>query len=270
MSEPASAYQLVCKHCDAAGANVSVDAYRETVRCLKCGNNGKGHLWPERFHIVKNETTPRGESFVMRPYTRFEFPEAKKMKESVVGKAMKHTKSKYPSSERGQRIRALRLYLNVTQAEFGRPFKVTNTAVSDWERKGCVDAHVSAIAKQFGCSEMWLMDGEGPMFAESVTNAERASLAGAGLLEGTVKAAEPAPASKPTGPTTAKKIGLPARAALPVRVKQAIEALPIPNHNGDRPPDPRDQGIYLPGLITSGYDRITITLERAQRVQQNG
>lgn len=66
----------------------------------------------------------------------------------------------------GKRIRELRTKLHLTQSEFVRRTKITQTYLSQVETgKANISPHlVAAIAAEFGASRKWLETGKEPMF----------------------------------------------------------------------------------------------------------
>ena len=172
------------------------------------------------------------------------------VKEENVSKVMKHPpKSKYPLNEQGQRIRTLRINLALTQKEFVKPFSLGNTAVSDWERKGCVDLVLSKIAKQYGCSLEWLKWGNGPMLSNGT--AGRQSLEGSGSPE------EDQP----------PQAVLPARAAAPaapglhhsLKGMLRIDPEPTPESTAAAAPTaPKSAKTNLPAALKKAIDRKSV------------
>lgn len=64
------------------------------------------------------------------------------------------------------RIKELRLFLNLSQEEFGARLGVTNAAISRLESgaRGVTEQMLLSISRVFGASYLWLTTGEGPMF----------------------------------------------------------------------------------------------------------
>ena len=71
------------------------------------------------------------------------------------------------------RIKAIRKYANLTQAEFGIALGLGPTSAAAWEKK---DAQIPTesmqllICKTYGISKRWLETGEGEMLADSPAN----------------------------------------------------------------------------------------------------
>ena len=73
----------------------------------------------------------------------------------------------------GERLRALRKELNMTQIEFAELIKTTNGHISDMEkeRKNLSERSVKIICDEFKVNEVWLRTGEGQMFMDVPTAA---------------------------------------------------------------------------------------------------
>ena len=64
-----------------------------------------------------------------------------------------------------ERIRQLRKYFGLNQAEFAAKLSVSDGAVSQWEQGKIPHAsRITLICQVFNVSKEWLMDGIGPMF----------------------------------------------------------------------------------------------------------
>lgn len=67
------------------------------------------------------------------------------------------------------RIKELRIKLNMTQPEFGERLGVAFSTVSGWEIRGKVkNSSVLSICKTFNVNENWLRYGKGEMFNKPV------------------------------------------------------------------------------------------------------
>lgn len=64
-----------------------------------------------------------------------------------------------------ERIKAVRKYLKLTQAEFGARIKVKGNTVTGYETgiRSPSDAVINSICREFGVNEQWLRTGEGEM-----------------------------------------------------------------------------------------------------------
>ena len=73
-----------------------------------------------------------------------------------------------------ERIKSLRITLNMTQKEFADALGTTRDNVSGYEigRRNPSEGMISLIVKTFNVNETWLRTGEGEMFRE-VTKDER-------------------------------------------------------------------------------------------------
>ena len=68
----------------------------------------------------------------------------------------------------GDRIRALRKYLKLSQIEFANKIGSSQSAVTAWESgsRVPVSSAIGMICRVFGVSEKWLETGEGEMFIQ--------------------------------------------------------------------------------------------------------
>ncbi len=67
------------------------------------------------------------------------------------------------------RIKELRLFLDLSQEDFGSRLGVTKTAISRLEsgNRNITEQMLRAICREFGASYLWLTTGEGSMFEDS-------------------------------------------------------------------------------------------------------
>jgi transcriptional regulator with XRE-family HTH domain len=67
-----------------------------------------------------------------------------------------------------ERIKELRIYLNLTQSELGDKIGITRAAVSRIEsgERSVTDQVFISICREFNINENWLRTGEGSMFVE--------------------------------------------------------------------------------------------------------
>lgn len=64
------------------------------------------------------------------------------------------------------RLRILRKYLCMTQAEFGDKINVKANTIGSYEKgdRSITERAISDIVRVYGCSEQWFRTGEGEMF----------------------------------------------------------------------------------------------------------
>lgn len=82
-----------------------------------------------------------------------------------------------------ERIKELRKYLGLTQAEFGEKIAMRQTGVA-WLESGdrkITDRVITTICAVFGVDEIWLRTGEGEMFREMTADEKIADFVG-GIL----------------------------------------------------------------------------------------
>lgn len=82
-----------------------------------------------------------------------------------------------------ERIKELRKYLGLTQAEFGEKIAMRQTGVA-WLESGdrkITDRVITTICAVFGVDEIWLRTGEGEMFREMSADEQIADFVG-GIL----------------------------------------------------------------------------------------
>ena len=79
-----------------------------------------------------------------------------------------------------ERIKELRKYLGLTQAEFGSRMNVKGSTIANYElgRNEPADHIVSLIVREFNVSEQWLRTGEGDMFVTRPPDEELAEIFG--------------------------------------------------------------------------------------------
>lgn len=67
-----------------------------------------------------------------------------------------------------ERIKAIRKYYKLTQAEFGEKIGVKGNTVTGYETgiRSPSDAVIVSICREFGCHEAWLRNGTGEMLVE--------------------------------------------------------------------------------------------------------
>lgn len=89
----------------------------------------------------------------------------------------------------GERIKALRKALGLTQQQFADGMGVKRNTIAQYEsgRNAPIDAVIILICRTYGVSETWLRTGEGEMFQPKSRNEE--------LFEFTAKVAEGDPGS---------------------------------------------------------------------------
>lgn len=75
-----------------------------------------------------------------------------------------------------ERLKELRLFLNISQTELAERIGVGRSAISRLENgsNSFTNQMVSSICREFGVSENWLRYGKGEMFAE-ISKAEKAA-----------------------------------------------------------------------------------------------
>lgn len=79
-----------------------------------------------------------------------------------------------------ERIKELRKYLGLTQAEFGEKIAMRQTGVA-WLESGdrkITDRVITTICAVFGIDEIWLRTGEGEMFREPTIDEQIAGFVG--------------------------------------------------------------------------------------------
>lgn len=79
-----------------------------------------------------------------------------------------------------ERIKELRKYLGLTQAEFGEKIAMRQTGVA-WLESGdrkITDRVITTICAVFGVDEIWLRTGEGEMFREPTIDEQIAGFVG--------------------------------------------------------------------------------------------
>lgn len=79
-----------------------------------------------------------------------------------------------------ERIKELRKYLGLTQAEFGEKIAMRQTGVA-WLESGdrkITDRVITTICAVFGVDEIWLRTGDGEMFREPTINEQIAGFVG--------------------------------------------------------------------------------------------
>ena len=84
-----------------------------------------------------------------------------------------------------ERIKELRKYLGLTQAEFGEKIAMRQTGVA-WLESGdrkITDRVITTICAVFGVDEIWLRTGEGEMFREPTIDEQIAGFVGDVLSE---------------------------------------------------------------------------------------
>lgn len=79
-----------------------------------------------------------------------------------------------------ERIKELRKYLGLTQAEFGEKIAMRQTGVAWLESGGrkITDRVITTICAVFGVDEIWLRTGEGEMFREPTIDEQIAGFVG--------------------------------------------------------------------------------------------
>lgn len=79
-----------------------------------------------------------------------------------------------------ERIKELRKYLGLTQAEFGEKIAMRQTGVAWLESGGrkITDRVITTICAVFGVDEKWLRTGEGEMFREPTIDEQIAGFVG--------------------------------------------------------------------------------------------
>ncbi len=84
-----------------------------------------------------------------------------------------------------ERVKQLRLYLNLTQEEFGKKLGVTRSAISYIEsgRSNLTDHMLFTICLTFDINKKWLRDGTGEMFMNHTIDEELAKYMGTLLAE---------------------------------------------------------------------------------------
>lgn len=78
------------------------------------------------------------------------------------------------------RIKELRTFLELSQAEFGAKISVNQSTIAGYENGSRVpmDAVVNSICREFNVSETWLRTGEGEMFLPRSRDDQIASFVG--------------------------------------------------------------------------------------------
>ena len=68
----------------------------------------------------------------------------------------------------GERVKALREKLGITQEEFSQRFGTTRNTITNYEanRRAPMDATIKSICREFDVNEEWLRTGEGEMFTQ--------------------------------------------------------------------------------------------------------
>lgn len=76
------------------------------------------------------------------------------------------TTRKHDSLAVGNRLRVLRLFLELNQNEFADRVKMTQSQIALFEagKRYLKDLYIKVICDEFDCNEDWLIDGEGKMF----------------------------------------------------------------------------------------------------------
>lgn len=88
----------------------------------------------------------------------------------------------------GDRIKALRKELKLTQQEFADAINIQRGAVASWEVKRTVPntPSLSLICREFGVNREWLETGEGEMYRPTSQHEQLAAFFGS-LLDGSVE-----------------------------------------------------------------------------------
>ena len=68
----------------------------------------------------------------------------------------------------GERVKALREKLGITQEEFSQRLGTTRNTITNYEanRRAPMDATIKSICREFDVNEEWLRTGEGEMFTQ--------------------------------------------------------------------------------------------------------
>lgn len=79
-----------------------------------------------------------------------------------------------------ERIKELRLKLNLNQSDFANRIGLTTSAISGYEsgRRSPNDAIIKSICREFNVNEEWLRNGTKPMFVDKSREEEIASYMG--------------------------------------------------------------------------------------------
>lgn len=79
-----------------------------------------------------------------------------------------------------ERIKELRKYLGLTQAEFASRVSLKQSSIATYEigRNDPTDAVIALIVREFNVSEQWLRTGEGDMFVTRPPDEELAEIFG--------------------------------------------------------------------------------------------
>lgn len=77
----------------------------------------------------------------------------------------------------GNRIKELRKFLNLTQAEFGEKIGLKPTAIGQMENgsRNVTERSIILLCEKYNINEKWLRTGEGDMFLESLPEDEVAA-----------------------------------------------------------------------------------------------
>lgn len=88
----------------------------------------------------------------------------------------------------GERLRQVRKFLKLSQTLFGQPAKITQDAISDYEKGKNVpnDRTIDAICKAHSINKLWLEYGDGEMFTET-----KPSVAEESYLDGEIQEQQP-------------------------------------------------------------------------------
>lgn len=76
------------------------------------------------------------------------------------------TTRKHDSVAVGDRLRILRLFLELSQEEFSQRVKMNQPQIALFEngKRYLKDLYIKVICDEFGCNEDWLIEGQGKMF----------------------------------------------------------------------------------------------------------
>ena len=83
------------------------------------------------------------------------------------------------------RIKEIRKFFDLNQAEFGARIGIVPSAVSNYENgtRSVSDAIIKSICREFGISETWLRTGAGEMKADTTREEEMGALLGSLLAD---------------------------------------------------------------------------------------
>ena len=85
----------------------------------------------------------------------------------------------------GERVKALREKLGITQEEFSQRLGTTRNTITNYEanRRAPMDATIKSICREFDVNEEWLRTGEGEMFTQMSRTDEISAFVGS-ILKG--------------------------------------------------------------------------------------